>query len=98
MKCGHDSLSALLDLHQLRLERLVLAELAKAVSDHDTSPPGLDPHLREFDFIGETAKKEKLFHGIVSGKEVKGEVAWLAVGHFEYNFFVGGTGTSVKLN
>ena len=47
MKCGHDSLSALLDLHQLRLERLVLAELAKAVSDHDTPPPGLDPHLRE---------------------------------------------------
>ena len=47
MECGHDSLSALLDLHQLRFERLVLAELAKAVSDHDTPPPGLDPHLRE---------------------------------------------------
>ena len=71
---GHDSLSALLDLHQLCFQRLVLAELAKAVSDHDAPPPGLDPHLRKFcEGIDTLAlvKKEKLFHGALSGKEEK---------------------------
>ena len=39
------SLSALLDLHEFSLERLVLAELPQAVSHHDAPPPGLDLHL-----------------------------------------------------
>ena len=39
------SLSALLDLHEFSLERLVLAKLPQAVSHHDAPPPGLDLHL-----------------------------------------------------
>ena len=35
----------LLYLHQLGLQCFVLAELTKAVSDHDTTPPSLDLHL-----------------------------------------------------
>ena len=41
-----DSLATLLDLHQLCLERLVLAELSEAVSHHDSPPPSLDFHLK----------------------------------------------------
>ena len=37
----------LLYLHQLGLQCFVLAELTKAVSDHDTTPPSLDLHLNE---------------------------------------------------
>ena len=81
---NHDASPPSLDFHLVANDSQW--EIGQNWSENYYRHIGIGLRLKEA--ILNPAQKEKLFHGLISSREVKGEVAWLAVGTLQRCYII----------